>query len=288
MLSVQNYNNSGYNYQPQRAFAPSFKQYGQGYPPYSAPQEQNNGENIGKTAVTAGILQLLSSSLDKVSGWLGNKLVNGSEFTSEDNVRKVVHDMCKKHKLSIDINLVNKDNLPALLKKYGPEFKQELGNELLVVAEGKNAFYHDGYKIAVAPKIKPALLPHEIGHAINAKNFLLKALQKSRKYAVFAPVAALVASRALPRTQDGKPNFVERNAGVLGFCAFLPTIIEEGIASLRGIRQAGKTLGKSVKLGALKRNYAFAWATYLLAGIGLGIGTKYAIVEDKLRNGIYN
>lgn len=290
MLSIQNYNTSNYNYQPQRNFAPSFKHNNYNYQPYSTPQNQNNGENLGKTAVTAGLLQLVASSLDKVSGWLGNKLVNGQEFTNEENVRKVVHDMCKKHKLNIDINLVTPEGLPSLLNKYGtkhgPGFVNELANELTVVADGKNAFYHDGYKFAVAPKTKPSLLPHEIGHAVNAKNSFLKVLQKSRRYAVFAPVAALIASRSIPPSKDGKPNFIERNAGVLGFCAFLPTIIEEGLASLRGIRQAGKTLGKNVKLGALKRNYALAWGTYLLAGIGLGIGTKYAIVEDKLRNGI--
>lgn len=279
MLSVQNYNTLNYNNLPQRSNSPSFKQY-----PYDygyAPQPQNDSVDLGKTALTAGLLQLIASSLNKISGWFGAKLMNGKEFTTADNVQKVVHDMCKNNKLDIEVGLVDRQNLPAFVNRYGQEF----ANELAVVADGKNAFYHDGKKFAVAPKSKPALLPHELGHAINAKNGFLKALQKSRRYAVFAPAVAVLASRAIPPSKDGKPNFVERNAGLIGFGAFLPTIIEEGIASLRGIKQSAKTLGKSVKLGALKRNYAFAWATYLLAGIGLGVGTKYAIVEDKLRNG---
>lgn len=276
MLSIQNYNTNS-DYRP-KVNAPAFKQRSSVY--YAEPQNDNRGDDLGKTAITAGILQLLSSSLDKISGWLGNKLVNGKEFTSEENVKKVVHDMCKNNKLDVEVGLVSRENLPQFVNRYGQEF----ANDLSVVADGKNAFYHDGKKFAVAPKSKPALLPHELGHAVNAKKTFWKALQKSRRYAPFAPAAALIASRCLPTSKDGKKNFVERNAGILGFCAYLPTIIEEGMASLRGIKQAAKTLGKTANLGVLKRNYAFAWATYLLAGIGLGIATKYAIVEDKLRN----
>ena len=56
------------------------------------------------------------------------------------------------------------------------------------------------------------------------------------------------------------------------------TIIEEGIASLRGIQAAKRTLGgQNIKLGALKRNYFFAWMTYLLAGLGLGVAAKLSV-----------
>ncbi len=278
MLQVQNYN------YPNRVSFDYPLYYGN---PYYAPQMDSpglsEGADVAKTAITAGLLQLVASSLNKVSEWLGHKLVNGKEFTNEENVCKVVKDMCDKHNLNIDVKLVSRENLPKFIQKYGPAY----ANEFAIVADGKNAFYSDDLKLAVAPKSKPALLPHEIGHAANAKNGFLKLLQKSRRYAVFAPAAALFASSLLPTRQDGKKNFVERNAGVLGFCAFLPTIAEEGLASLRGIKQAGKTLGKSINLGALKRNYLFAWATYLLAGIGLGISTKYAFVEDKLKNRLY-
>lgn len=273
MISVQNYNNP-YNYQTNKCTA-----FGQN--PYTPQYQDNNRDNTGKLLASAGLLQVLSSGLNKASEWLGNKLITGKEFTSAENVQKVVHDMCKNNKLDIEVGLIDRKNLNSAINRYGHEF----ANDLAIVADGKNAFYHDGKKFAVAPKSKPALLPHELGHAVNAKSGFLRALQKSRKYSVFAPAAAVLLSRSIPSSPDGKKNFIERNAGVLGFCAFLPTIIEEGIASLRGIKQSARTLGKSVSLSALKRNYLLAWGTYVLAGIGLGIGTKYAIVEDKLKNG---
>ena len=47
---------------------------------------------------------------------------------------------------------------------------------------------------------------------------------------------------------------------------------------MRGILAAKKTLGgQNIKLGALKRNYFFAWMTYLLAGLGLGVASKLSV-----------
>lgn len=114
-FSVQNYGNT--NIGVQRFAAPSFMQRPAIY--YAEPQNDSRSEDLGKTALTAGLLQVLSSSLDKVSGWLGNKLVNGKEFTSEDNVKKVVSDMCRDNKLNVDVGLVSRENLPQFVNKYG-------------------------------------------------------------------------------------------------------------------------------------------------------------------------
>ena len=79
--------------------------------------------------------------------------------------------------------------------------------------------------------------------------------------------------------KDDKPNFIERNAGLIGFASFLPTIAEEGIASLRGLKYAKKL--KGVNLSPLKRNYFFAWMTYVIAGLGLGVAAKQALLSNK-------
>ena len=92
---------------------------------------------------------------------------------------------------------------------------------------------------------------------------------------------ALLLANGLFKREDKKPNFIERNAGLIGFSAFLPTIVEEGLASLRGIKAAKNVLGKSVNLSALKRNYFFAWMTYVLAGVGLGVAAKLSFLEKK-------
>lgn len=283
MLQVQSYNpNTAVNfkgvYQQNPNNSPTF-----GYKDYDTVVKEN--QNYERTAITVGLLQLLSSSLTKISGWLGNKLTNGKEFASAENVKRVSDAMVKNNKLDVTIEYISPENLAEMSNKYGSQGLNE-------VAQGRNAFFSADKKLAVAPKSKPSLLPHELGHAVNAKSRFWSALQNSRRYAAFAPVAALVLSK-INTNPDGKPNFVERNAGLLGFGAFLPTIIEEGKASLRGLKQAKKTLAKEitsgkVNLNILRRNYLTAWLTYVLAGIGLGVATKYAIVENKLANGNSN
>ena len=106
----------------------------------------------------------------------------------------------------------------------------------------------------------------------------MRFLQKSRGYVSAVP-AALLFANGLFKNNDDKPNFVERNAGKIGFLAFLPTIIEEGMASVRGLKYAKKL--KGVNLAPLKRNYFFAWMTYVIAGLGLGVAAKQALLESK-------
>ena len=125
------------------------------------------------------------------------------------------------------------------------------------------------------------MILHELGHATNfEKSTVMKGLQKLRVVGMFAPMAIAYLNRASGERSDGKKNFWERNAGTIGFCAFLPTIIEEAAASIRGIKAAKETLGAKANLKALKKNYLLAWATYVLAGIGTGIAAKLAITKE--------
>lgn len=184
--------------------------------------------------------------------------MQGKEFTSPENIEKVAGRMVNDNKLKVDVGFIGTSDVPAYAKKYGAG----LAKEFEVVASGQNAFYTDVHKLAVAPKSKPSLILHELGHAINAnKGKFLRFLQKSRMFASAAPTALLMMD-GLFRRKDDKPNFIERNAGILGFMSFLPTIVEEGLASIRGVKDAKGVLGKAVNLKPLKRNYIFAWATY--------------------------
>ena len=226
-----------------------------------------------KTVLTAGLLQALAIFLHKTSEWCGNKLMGGKEFTTADNVLKTAENMVNKNKLNVDVDFIDENNI----RRY-PNILQK---DLVPVARGENAFYTDQFKLAVAPKSKPSLILHELGHAINAhKGKFLRAMQKSRMYVSAVPTALLMLNGLFKR-KDNNPNFIERNAGVIGFAAFLPTIAEEGLASIRGVKAAKATLGKSVNLAPLKRNYFFAWLTYLIAGIGLGVAAKQSIIESK-------
>lgn len=254
----------------------------------------NSADDTTKTIGLAAILQVAALGLQKASGWFAKKLTAGKEFTTPDNVKQIAGSMVDKYGLDdVHVGFINQKNKTS----YSNIFN--LGNSLEEVAKGQNAFYIDDLhldnsrisagvkpKIAVAPESKPSLILHELGHAGNAKNFFTKFLQKSRKYAGFAPTALLLANGLFATRQDGKKNFVERNAGILGFAAFLPTIVEEGMASLKGINAAkAKATLLNIKpeqLNILKRNYALALCTYIIAGLGLGIAAKQTIVENKL------
>lgn len=269
---------------------PSYVDYGYA-PQYQQPQQAQE-ENPAKTVGLVALLQAIAMALPKISNYFSAKLMAGKEYTSAENVEKVVDYMKKKNNLNVDVHFINEGNKNNISRAYG------LGNSLDVVAKGENAFYVDNLnlsqeaknaglksKIAVAPSSKPSLIQHELGHGINATKKFTKLLQKSRRYSVYAPVALLLASKIMPQKENGQQNFIQRNAGILGFAAFLPTIIEEGLASFKGIKSAKEMLKKGllkgpVKLNILKRNYAFALATYILAGIGLGVASKQTIIEN--------
>ena len=272
-------NVNNYGYSPYTVYNSGYSNpYWQGQPSVQYNEPVNNTEEAAKTVGLAALLQVLAIGIQNGSQWFAKKLEAGKEFTSADNVHKIAENMKRRNNLNVTVDYIT----PANRERY--RFNPALYNELNAVAQGKNAFYADRYKLAVAPKSKPSLILHELGHAANTKNGLLKLLQKSRRYSVYAPIALLLASKAIGKKENGEKNFIEKNAGVLGFAAFLPTIIEEGAASLKGIN-AVKKVPKNLLKGALntnilKRNYLCALATYILAGVGLGIASKQTIIEN--------
>lgn len=241
-------------------------------------QPQSGQELDGATTAigTAGFLRLAQWGLEKLSGVCASALMAGKEFASENDVKKVANAMKKENGLAADIHYIDNAN-KGLLKSRFPQ----LANSLDTVANGGNAFYTSQGNFAVAPKTKPSLILHELGHATNfEKSKFFKGLQKCRIAGMYAPMALAFLNSISGQRNDGKKNFIERNAGLIGFAAFMPTIIEEGAASWRGIEAAKKTLGAGAKLGVLKRNYFLAWMTYVLAGIGVGIASKLAITKE--------
>ena len=228
-----------------------------------------------KAVGVAGLLRLSMYGLEKLSDVCSAALMAGKEFAPREDVEKVANAMKKNKGLSADIYYLDHSNTSAL-KQHFPR----LANSIDVVADGRNAFYTDKGNFACAPKSKPSLILHELGHAINfEKSLVMKGLQKLRVVGMLAPVAIAALNSASGASRDGKKNFWERNAGIIGFCAFLPTIIEEAAASIRGINAAKKTLGAGANLKVLKKNYFLAWMTYLLAGIGTGVAAKLAIAD---------
>lgn len=241
----------------------------------------NNIEADDATNATgvAVLLRGVQWLIEKMSETCARILMRGKEFASEDDVRKVANAMKNDNGLSVDIHYIDNGN-KNLLKRMFPG----LAKDLDTVANGGNAFYTHQGNFAVAPKTKPSLMLHELGHATNfEKSKFFRGLQKLKVLGMVAPMALAFLNDISGKRKDGKENFIEKNAGIIGFSAFLPTIIEEAAASIRGIKAAKKTL-PNVKLGALKRNYFFAWLTYVLAGVGVGVASKLAITERRPTN----
>lgn len=239
--------------------------------------ESSNDKSTNDGISKAIILGITQKIISVVTNLCGNKLLRGKEFTSKENVDKVVQTMKKNNKLSTEVHFLDETNVETLKKRF-PYLEKNLD----IVAEGKNAFFTENGNIAVAPKSKPSLILHELGHATNHNNKkLMYGLQKLRIAGMIAPTALMAVNSILGENQDGKENFIERHAGKIGFLSYLPTIIEEGVASIRGIKAAKKCFGNSVNLKPLKQNYFFAWMTYVLAGVATGIASRLAISEKK-------
>lgn len=255
-----------------------------GYNPYSytpcfkarleqqaLPEQQ---DSIASSGLSVAALYMISQGINAASEGVSKALMRGKEYTTSDNVLKVVDKMVENGKLNgITVQFINQKNVGFVSKLTGIPVA-----DLMDVAQGKNAFFMNAKNLAVAPSAKPSLIQHELGHAINAKSPFWKAMQNSRRYIANIPAALFLTSLIVKKMKgSNEDTFIDKHAGKLGFAAYLPTIIEEAAASIRGIQAAKKTLGGNVKLGALRKNYFLAWLTYLLAGIGFGVATKISV-----------
>ena len=144
-----------------------------------------------------------------------------------------------------------------------------------------------------------------MGHAINANgNMILKSFQKFRLFATILPHAIFMISilnkrKATDEQQenDSKPqkaaDFIKRNAGKLTALSFLPMVIEEGVASLRGQKVAkkfvengdlSKEMFKKIKLTNL-----CGFSSYALKAISSALAVVFAIkVKDKIQTDYEN
>ena len=133
---------------------------------------------------------------------------------------------------------------------------------------------------------------HEIGHALN-KNFskVGKALQKMRVPMQFVPgVLLMTALLTNKRTDENKPQtfwqkttqFIKNNVGKLTALTCVPTIIEELMASHKGMKLAKGMLDKN-QLKQVAKTNAFGAMSYIGAAVAIGITANIA---NKVRDGI--
>lgn len=122
-----------------------------------------------------------------------------------------------------------------------------------------------------------------------------KILQKCRPMALLAIPVSLIALWKTKKAPGEEPKngldktttFIKNNAGKLTFLAFLPTLLEEGLASVKGNKLAKKLLNPELAKKVAKTN-ALGFSSYALlatlSGLGVYLGTKVkdAIASKKL------
>ena len=192
-------------------------------------------------------------------------------------------------------NNVYKD---ALYKAIKPEYSGIPANTIEIVpaqikfpntpeAIGKNAYYSSKFNQIVLNTEKTTIAGfHELGHAMNnLKSFIPKYLQRFRHTGyVIAGLMEYFAifSRTKPKGEKRNfTDFIEDNCGKIAFLALLPTVIEEAIASIKGINIAKKVGIGGSALKSMKALYTKAFMTYLARAslTGLAVGASRIIMD---------
>ncbi len=173
-----------------------------------------------------------------------------------------------------------------------PKSAREFASSLLgsVFTSGGNAAYLPNTKTVVLAGDKLGLTVfHEAGHAINANASKIgRVLQACRGTSLLALPISFIALFKRPKMEGQKPEgavdkattFVKKNAGKLTFATFLPMLIEEGMASVRGCKMA-KSVSPEIFKATCKVN-GLAYLTYLGVAVATSIGIAVARnIRDK-------
>ena len=198
-----------------------------------------------------------------------------------------------KNKIDKIVKSSESSSVPNKIIKSSSRVK--LAKKLKDVAEGKNAFCSPLTRDIMinVDKLGGASF-HEMGHALNASGSkVIKALAIGRHIsALFVPVILAIGLLKPKKKDNEEPNgiidkattFIKSNAGKLTFAALIPTLAEEGLASIRGGQIAKKVLDPKL-LKKVNRNNFLAWTTYLTGAllttgaVTIGVKIRDAIAE---------
>ena len=189
---------------------------------------------------------------------------------------------------SLPEKLKNIINQKECLKNSFDRFFDKI---LRKIAEGKNATYLKRIDVIVINKDKYSVAAfHEMGHALN-KHFskIAKCLNKLKTpMAILTPIIMATALFKRKKVEGEKPDgwfdktttFIKNNCAKLTFAAFLPKILEEGLASLQGAKLA-KGLVPSQQFKKLNKMQTAAWLTYFGSAVA---ATAAAATASKVRD----
>lgn len=159
------------------------------------------------------------------------------------------------------------------------------------VLQGTNAYYAGKSKTFVLNMDKkPVYLFHEMGHAINAQNPLLKEVSSVYKNPIVRKfwLTAILATSLLTNKktkeeleQSNNPfakvnQFVKKNCGILAGLLLLPAVVEECLANVQGQKLAQSIVPKEMMKRVTK--------THLHSAIGYVLGAVFAGLAMYLAN----
>lgn len=274
-------------------------------------KKPSTGAKIGGVLVGSLVGGAVSTPLKSFSPKAIEEMTKLSKGLSQDEVVKVtgaLEDNLKKTGLlekGVEIVKASKNNSDkvqeimakeiekGIVKYYPKQLKDvQISSTVEQLIAGNNAFY--------AMKSKKIMLPenalclsgfHEMGHALNANMSKIgKILQKTRGLQMLSLPILLVALFKTKKAPDEKPKngldkattFIKNNAGKLTFAAFLPALLEEGLATMKGNKIAKEALSSDLAKKVAKSNM-WGFSTYLLlaslSAVGVWAANK---VKDKI------
>lgn len=194
---------------------------------------------------------------------------------------------CSENADEIKEAVATEYNAGKMAKVMPQKLKQlYIGNIAKSIKNGENACYLPSVKKIVTPQDGGLVLSvfHETGHAMNANMSKIGSLlQKSRSLSALAVPILLIALIKDKKQEGEEPkgkldkagDFVKNNAGKLAFLSFMPTVIEEGLASFKGNKMAKELLDPSLAKKVAKTN-ALGFATYVIGAAAAGLGVYCA------------
>lgn len=261
-----------------------------------------NFVGLGKSLFTNDV-----DKAEKFGDAIAQKAMKYLEFSESDKpaIDAIKEAQKKASEKIMHKTFVAQDDVSAMANAV-TDLMSELRAKTLAIPyrEGKNAgFIIDVNKIITPEKSLSLSVFHEMGHALNKNGgALLRNLQKIRLIgAMLSGYILMIALMNKRKKTDEKlennsiknvaqngADFVKRNAGKLTAIAFLPMVLEEAIASVRGQKIAKSfvnngTLSKKL-FNKMVLSNILGLSTYILAMISAGITAKFAVdIKDKIQ-----
>ena len=206
-----------------------------------------------------------------------------------------------------DLNTLTEANAEATLRPLAEKmlpkwYTKLLGNNkkevnklvshLEKIRKGKNACFAPNAKTIVLNSDKMAVAAfHEMGHALNQQSTgIIKILKNLKGLRALTPLILLTAAFKNKKAEGEKPvgafdkvtTFVKNHCGILTTAALIPTVIEEGIASIRGSKAAKPLLDERL-YKQLNKFHGKAWLTYAASAVAAGFAVEaVSWVQDKI------